>query len=411
MLGTQKMTMIGDAVISAAFVSYIGPFSANFRGDLWQNTWLGDIKKNNIPFTAGIDPLNVLSDATDHATWSNQGLPADRVSLENASIVCESTRYPLIIDPQLQGIKWIKGREGANLQLMSLTQHGWQRKIEMAVQTGQCLMVEAIGQEIDPLLDPLLSKAYTKKGRAVYVKIGSEDVEVANGFKLYLQTKLNNPHYKPETAAQCTIINFIVTESGLEDQLLAMVVRVEKPELEQTKEELVSEQNDYKIQIAKLEADLLANLVAADVATILDNIELIEGLELTKETSATIAEKQAIAVETEININKSREVYRRVAAEGAMLYFLLIQLCVVDAMYQYSLDAFQTFFFKAIDKTEMYEEDEQRVLKLREVIRMTVYQWVSRGLFERHKLIFMSQLTFRLMEKQILQVDYTDKEM
>ena len=68
-----------------------------------------------------------------------------------------------------------------------------------------------------------------------------------------------------------------------------MVVRVEKPELEQTKEELVSQQNDFKIQIAKLEADLLANLVAADVATILDNIELIEGLEKTKETSATIA--------------------------------------------------------------------------------------------------------------------------
>lgn len=49
---------------------------------------------------------------------------------------------------------------------MSLTQHGWQRKIEMAVQTGQVLMIESIGQEIDPLLDPLLSKAYTKKGRA-----------------------------------------------------------------------------------------------------------------------------------------------------------------------------------------------------------------------------------------------------
>jgi dynein heavy chain len=79
-----------------------------------------------------------------------------------------------------------------------------------------------------------------------------------------------------------------------------------------------------------------------------------------------------------------------VAAEGAMLYFLLIQLCVVDAMYQYSLDSFQTFFFKAIDKTEQFEEEESRVIALREVIRMTIYQWVSRGLFERHKLIFMS---------------------
>jgi len=55
-----------------------------------------------------------------------------------------------------------------------------------------------------------------------------------------LQSKLSNPHYKPETAAQCTIINFIVTETGLEDQLLAAVVKVEKPDLEQEKEELVN---------------------------------------------------------------------------------------------------------------------------------------------------------------------------
>ena len=62
-------------------------------------------------------------------------------------------------------------------------------------------------------------------------------------FKLYLQTKLQNPHYKPETAAQCTIINFIVTENGLEDQLLALVVKSEKPELEATKEQLTEDQN------------------------------------------------------------------------------------------------------------------------------------------------------------------------
>jgi dynein heavy chain len=44
-------------------------------------------------------------------------------------------------------------------------------------------------------------------------------------------TKLTNPHFRPEIAAQCTIINFIVTEGGLEEQLLAMVVNVEKNEL------------------------------------------------------------------------------------------------------------------------------------------------------------------------------------
>ena len=51
-------------------------------------------------------------------------------------------------------------------------------------------------------------------------------------FRLYLQTKLGNPHYKPEIAAQTTLINFMVTEDGLEDQLLATVVNMERPDLE-----------------------------------------------------------------------------------------------------------------------------------------------------------------------------------
>lgn len=87
----------------------------------------------------------------------------------------------------------------------------------MAVSDGKVLMIEALGQEIDATLDPLLSRAFVKKGKNFTVKLGSEDVEISPHFKLYLQTKLINPHYKPETAAQCTIINFIVTESGLED--------------------------------------------------------------------------------------------------------------------------------------------------------------------------------------------------
>merc|ERR1719362_85833 len=239
---------------------------------------------------------------------------------------------------------------------ITLTQAYWQKKVELAVSTGQTLMIDGIGQEIDAVLDPLLSRQFIKKGKTLLVKLGAEEVEVASGFKLYLQTKLINPHYSPETAAQCTIINFIVTESGLEDQLLAMVVRVEKPELEAKKENLTKEQQDFIIQLAQLESDLLHQLVSADSETILENVALIEQLEVTKETSTIIQEKQVQAKITEKEINESRESYRPVAAEGAMLYFLLIQLWIIDHMYQYSLESFQNFFFKAIEKTEECEE-------------------------------------------------------
>ena len=52
---------------------------------------------------------------------------------------------------------------------------------------------------------------------------------------MVLQTKLANPHYKPEMQAQATLINFTVTKDGLEDQLLAEVVATERPDLEKTK--------------------------------------------------------------------------------------------------------------------------------------------------------------------------------
>jgi len=130
------------------------------------------------------------------------------------------------------------------------------------------------------------------------------------------------------------------------------------------------------------------------------------GLEVTKKTSTTIQEQQIIAKVTEKTIATSREVYRRVSAEGAMLYFLLIKLCVVDHMYQYSLESFNVYFFKAIERADANEDDNARVLDLVQQIRIQIYQWVARGLFERHKQIFLSLLTFRLMQKGQLEAEF-----
>ena len=284
----------------------------------------------------------------------------------------------------------------------------WLQKVLFAIQMGGQLLIEAVGQEIDAILEPVLSRAVIKRGRnAMIIKIGGEEVDYDPKFQLYLQSKLPNPHYRPEIAAQCTIINFIVTPDGLEDQILAMVVNVEKPELEQEKQELVRKQNDFKVTLSQLEDDLLSQLSTADPATILDNIPLIEGLEKTKATSKEIAEQVELAQKTEVEINTSRELYRPVAAEGSMLFFLIIQLCFIEHMYQYSLDSFVNFLYKAIDRTEATDDIQERTKRLISVIRMTIFRWVNRGLFERHKLIFCSMLTFKLFQKGFLQEDFS----
>lgn len=55
-------------------------------------------------------------------------------------------------------------------------------------------------------------RAVIRKGSNFFLRMGGEDCEYDPAFRLYLQTRLSNPHYRPEVFATCTLINFIVTE-------------------------------------------------------------------------------------------------------------------------------------------------------------------------------------------------------
>merc|ERR1719158_956623 len=111
---------------------------------------------------------------------------------------------------------------------------------------GQPLIIENIGEYIDPVLEPVLSRSTVRRGGMVFIKLGDkDDVEYDANFRLYLQTKIPNPHYQPEVAAQTTLINFTVTEKGLEDQLLAVVVQFERSDLEERLNTLVRQSNEF----------------------------------------------------------------------------------------------------------------------------------------------------------------------
>lgn len=101
MLTQQKLTVIGNSLLAAEFVSYIGPFTYNFREKLVNEIWLPNIKLKEIPIIEGITPLEILTNGASIAKWKNQGLPEDIMSLQNASIITSCSRWPLIIDPQL----------------------------------------------------------------------------------------------------------------------------------------------------------------------------------------------------------------------------------------------------------------------------------------------------------------------
>lgn len=190
----QEETLSGDVLLTAAFVSYAGSFSKKYRRELLENLWMPFLRSQTvsilltiihltrdlhlhtfimstlvtvshlsfrqlpIPMTEGLDPVSMLTDGATVAQWNNEGLPGDKMSTQNATILTNccliyhcitasscfvlavslnphgfnlhtypigpGERWPLLIDPQLQGIKWIKNRYGSGLKVVSLGQKG-----------------------------------------------------------------------------------------------------------------------------------------------------------------------------------------------------------------------------------------------------------------------------------------------
>lgn len=83
-------------------------------------------------------------------------------------------------------------------------------------------------------------------------------------FKLYITTKLPNPHFLPEICIKLTIINFTVTFDGLEEQLLADVVVNEAPEVEEKRDKLVLEIAGSKNELKRLENKILKDLAQSN---------------------------------------------------------------------------------------------------------------------------------------------------
>merc|ERR1719271_1857954 len=230
---------------------------------------------------------------------------------------------------------------------------------ENALDKGFSVLVENMAEKIDAVLAPVISRTTIKRGNKKMVKLGDKEIRLSPTFRLLLQTKLSNPHYPPEVQAEYTIINFTVTEDGLEDQLLFLVVRLERPDLAKKKAELIQQQNEFKVTLAALE-DLLLKKLAEAEGDILEDTELILSLEDAKKTSDEVKEKAVIAQDTEAKINETSEFYRPTGNRGSLLFFLLMDLCKMHSFYRFSLDAFVTVVTRAVKSVSLIKPKEPK---------------------------------------------------
>uniref|UniRef100_U3K1D6 Dynein axonemal heavy chain 12 n=1 Tax=Ficedula albicollis TaxID=59894 RepID=U3K1D6_FICAL len=388
--------LTGDTLISAGIIAYLGAFTAGFRQECTKD-WSKLCEEKEIPCSENFSLSKNLGDPIKIRAWNIAGLPTDVFSIDNGVIVDNSRRWPLMIDPQGQANKWIKNFERDNrLNVIKISDTDYMRTVENCIQFGTPLLLENVGEELDPSLEPLLLKQTFKQGGVECIRLGENIIEYSSDFKFFITTKLRNPHYMPELATKVLLLNFMITPEGLEDQLLGIVVAEERPDLEEERNALIVQSAANKKNLQEIEKKILETLESSE-GDILEDETAIQVLDSAKVMANEITRKQQIAEKTELKIAESREAYRPVAQHSAVLFFSIADLANIDPMYQYSLSWFVSLYISSIHDSNKSKILKKRLQYLNDHFTYNLYCQVCRSLFETDKLLFSFLLCCNLL--------------
>lgn len=183
-LKQQRIRLLGDCLLSAAFLSYVGAFSWDFRRSMIVDDWQKDIIEKKIPISQPFKLESMLTNDVEISKWTSESLPPDDLSIQNGILTTRATRYPLCIDPQQQAFNWVKKREEKNnLKISTFNNPDFIKQLELAIKFGYPFMFKDVDEYIDPVIDSVLDRNVKGSGNRQTIMLGDKEVDFDPSFK------------------------------------------------------------------------------------------------------------------------------------------------------------------------------------------------------------------------------------
>lgn len=338
----EMSTIVGDVLLSAAFLSYGGFFDQHYREIMWRE-WSTHLSEAGIKYKPELAFPEYLSTADERLNWQSKSLPSDSLCIENAIMLKRFNRYPLIIDPTGQATNFLLNEyKERKITVTSFLDDAFLKVLESALRFGNPLLIQDV-EHLDPILNAVLNKEIRRTGGRVLIRLGSQDIDFSPSFTMFLSTRDPSVEFSPDICSRVTFVNFTMTRSSLQSQTLDQVLKVERPDTERKRTDLMKIQGEFRLRLRTLEK-LLLQALNESTGNILDDDKVINTLETLKKEAAVITQK---VEETDIVMREVEEVtaeYLPLAQACSSAFFILEQLNLINHFYQFSLSFFTDIF-------------------------------------------------------------------
>lgn len=399
---TQMKTLVGDTLLSAGFLTYIGFLDFQQRKILVQD-WRDILDTMGISSRPHLSFVDYLSRPNEQLEWQMSELPSDELCYENAIILQRFHRFPLIIDPSGQAnnfiMKYYSLKTNTKIAQTSFLDSSFMKVLASAIRFGTALFVHEV-ENIDPILNPVLNRELYKTGGRVLIRLAGEEIDYSPDFRLFLITRDPSCRFSPDICSRVTFVNFTVTPSSLESQGLSILMKSEQPEVEEKRNVLLKLQGEYQAKLRELEDSLLRHINNVQ-GNILDDDSVINALEGMKAEAAQISTQVQETHNTMEVVEAATKLYRPLAKACSRLFFTLENLSSIHFLYQYSLNFFLSLLTNVLASPHDVSEGQSKRL---EALTMGLFTQmasrVSRSLAENDKLMFALRLSQIYLELQ-----------
>ncbi|XP_070577189.1 cytoplasmic dynein 1 heavy chain 1-like [Ptychodera flava] len=385
----QMATIVGDVLLSSAFMAYGGYFDQQMRQNLF-TSWCQHLQQANILFRHDIARTEYLSNADERLRWQANSLPADDLCTENAIMLKRFNRYPLIIDPSGQATDFIMNEyKEKKISKTSFLDDAFRKNLESSLRFGNPLLVQDV-ENYDPILNPVLNRELRRTGGRVLISLGDQDIDLSPSFTIFLSTRDPTVEFPPDICSRVTFVNFTVTRSSLQSQCLNQVLKAERPDVDEKRSDLLKLQGEFHLRLRQLEKSLLQALNDAK-GRILDDDRIITTLETLKQEAAEVTRK---VEETDVimaEVETVSQQYMPLSQSCSSIYFTLEAVHLIHFLYQYSLQFFLDIFHAVLCENTHLQgvtDYSARLSIITKDLFQLAYNRVARGMLHKDRITF-----------------------
>lgn len=373
----------GDSLLVSAFLTYSSAVDHQERVEKF-NSWKQLLSKHSISFNANLSFLDFTGSSARSLDWQHKGLTNDVLYYENVAIIEKTSKLPFIVDPLGQIVEFMKVHlQPKKLVVTSFLDDSFVKSLENTMRFGGAILIQD-AEYFDPIISRLLNKDFEKVGGRRLIRLGNRNVDCSPDFKLYLHTRNPSIHITPFVRSRTTVIDFTLTESSIETQVLNMTLSHERPDVEQQRLDLVKLNGEYKDRLKSLESDLLS-VLSESKGNLLDSEELVETLERLKVESGEIKQKVEETTDVMSKVDDILETYSPLAKNSSLMFSLLKKLKDIHAFYEFPLSAFMSIFTETL--TSSKESNGDRVETLIVDLYKEIFANISLSLLQRDKVL------------------------